>query len=110
MIWHPMVEGDPNIDENTMKMIDNVADKIEVQRLVSMGVLVKPSSFGTVEAAPLTAKYVRYLEEKDQGQRAYVDEEIKTGCKGSLTSWSRGRIALHLRVQASFIVFYLEWL
>ena len=59
MIWHPMVEGDPNIDENTMKMIDNVADKIEVQRLVSMGVLVKPSSFGTVEAAPLTAKYVR---------------------------------------------------
>ena len=64
MIWHPMVEGDPNIDEDTMKQIDIVADKIEVQRLVSMGVLVTPSSFGTLKATPLTAKYVRTWRKK----------------------------------------------
>ena len=64
MIWHPMADNDPNLDEDTLKQIDNVADKIEVQRLVTMGVLVKPSSFGSVEATPLTAKYVRTWRKK----------------------------------------------
>ena len=64
MIWYPMSENDPNLDEDTLKQIDNVADKIEVQRLVSMGVLAKPSTFGSVEAAPSTAKYVRTWRKK----------------------------------------------
>ncbi len=61
LLWYPMSQDEPLVDDETLQHLDNIADTIEISRLEGMHVLehegddVDVSSLGST----LTAKFVR---------------------------------------------------
>ncbi len=60
----PISELQPEISENDLKLIDAEADRIEVERLLSMSVITTIDGYSGKLDVPLSAKMVRTWRKK----------------------------------------------
>ena len=82
-VWRPMSEFQPELPADEMSVIDAEADKIEVQRLLSMNVITTVDGYAGKLDIPLSAKMVRTWRKK---MRTEMDEH---GVTTSQLMWMR---------------------
>ena len=63
-LWYPYTDEEPCLDEETMNYLNDLADKVEINRLLEMEVLVKPKDYTGDLGTTLTAKFVRTWRKK----------------------------------------------
>ena len=63
-LWYPYTDEEPLLDEETMTYLNDLADKVEINRLLEMEVLVKPKDYTGDLGTTLTAKFVRTWRKK----------------------------------------------
>lgn len=60
----PYTDEEPCLEEETMKYFNDLADKVEINRLLEMEVLLKPKDFAGDLGTTLKAKFVQTLRKK----------------------------------------------
>ncbi len=63
-VWRPYSEMQPELDADELHLVDVEADKIEIQRLLSMGVITTTDQYVGDLDVPLSAKMVRTWRKK----------------------------------------------
>ena len=63
-LWFPYSETEPDVTAERLAELDEIADNVEVQRLLKMGVLLEPSTYSGPLASTLSAKFVRSWRKK----------------------------------------------
>ena len=63
-VWRPYSEMQPELDADELHLVDVEADKIEIQRLLSMGVITTTDQYVGELDVPLSAKMVRTWRKK----------------------------------------------
>ena len=63
-LWFPYSEAEPDVSADRLAELDEIADHVEVQRLLKMKVLLEPSSYSGPLASTLSAKFVRSWRKK----------------------------------------------
>ena len=63
-LWYPFTESEPQLSEQQMSYLDEIADKVEVQRLKNMNVLQDSDGFSGELDTSLSAKFVRTWRKK----------------------------------------------
>ena len=63
-LWKPSTALEPVVDPIELQAIDEVADKVEIQRLQSMGVIINPGEYNGSLGKELSAKMVRTWRKK----------------------------------------------
>ena len=66
ILWQPISELEPTLDDETLRMIDDYADHVEIQRLTKMTVLCSKEEYSGTLGKPLSAKMVRAWRRKVQ--------------------------------------------
>ena len=82
-VWQPYSEAQPEIHGEQLAVIDIEADKVEIDRLLQMGVITTADKYDGPLDTPLSAKMVRTWRKK---QREEKDED---GQAVSTTAWLR---------------------
>ena len=82
-VWMPISEFQPELPADEMSVIDSEADKIEVQRLLSMSVITTVDGYSGKLDIPLSAKMVRTWRKKTKTE---TDEH---GVTTSQLMWMR---------------------
>ena len=82
-VWMPMSEFQPELPADEMSVIDAEADKIEIQRLLSMNVIATVDGYAGQLDVPLSAKMVRTWRKKTR------TEEDEHGVTTSQLMWMR---------------------
>ena len=90
ILWLPLTEEEPVLDPDVLAMMDSLADKFEVDRLLTMGVLEK--STGTEDSSnygsSLTGKFVRTFRKKERDGQDVLVQKIKIGGQGIQLSFN----------------------
>ncbi|CAK9023370.1 Retrovirus-related Pol polyprotein from transposon TNT 1-94 [Durusdinium trenchii] len=63
-LWYPFSESEPQLSEQQMSYLDEIANKVEVQRLKNMNVLQDSNGFSGELDTSLSAKFVRTWRKK----------------------------------------------
>ena len=82
-VWQPYSEAQPEIHGEQLAAIDIEADKVEIDRLLQMGVITTADKYDGPLDTPLSAKMVRTWRKKQK------EEKGKDGQAVSTTAWSR---------------------
>ena len=82
-LWKPFSALEPVLDQMELQTIDEVADKVEIQRLQSMGVIINPSNYSGTLGKELSAKMVRTWRKKTR----VIQNE--SGEKVEIPAWMR---------------------
>ena len=82
-VWQPYSEAEPDISGDQLAAIDVEADKIEIDRLLQMGVITGADKYNGNLDSPLSAKMVRTWRKKKK------EEQDENGQTVSTTAWLR---------------------
>ena len=82
-VWQPFSEAQPEIHGEQLAAIDIEADKVEIDRLLQMGVITTADKYDGSLDTPLSAKMVRTWRKKQR------EEKNKDGQAVSTTAWLR---------------------
>ena len=82
-VWMPISELQPELPADELKLIDAEADRIEVQRLLSMSVITATDGYSGKLDIPLSAKMVRTWRKKAK------TETDENGIATSRMMWMR---------------------
>ena len=76
-LWKPFSVLEPVLDQLELQAIDEVADKVEIQRLQSMGVIINPSDYTGTLGKELSAKMVRTWRKKTRMIQSESGENVE---------------------------------
>ena len=76
-MWKPFSVLEPVLDQLELQAIDEVADKVEIQRLQSMGVIINPSDYTGTLGKQLSAKMVRTWRKKTRMIQSESGENVE---------------------------------
>ena len=67
-LWFPFSNNEPELPDEVLQELDNLADKVEVDRLLEMGVMCKSQDYNDERGlgVPLSAKFVRTWRKKER--------------------------------------------
>ena len=111
-LWQPFSQFEPELPSERLQVIDDFADKVEIQRLFGMSVLCKHGDYTGKLGTQLSAKFVRTWRKKTRLQHD-VDGHVVSSRPASkdgsgvhglwlvnTTGWMLGMtFTVHLRVQ-----------
>ena len=68
-LWQPFSELEPELEQSQLARIDELADQIEINRLLEMGVITNRDCYNGQLGSQLTAKFVRTWRKKIHKQK-----------------------------------------
>eukprot|EP00435_Cladocopium_sp_Y103_P027254 s2808_g6.t1 len=77
VLWRPFSALEPVLDSLQLQAIDEIADKVERQRLRGLGVIISPSEYTGTLGKELSAKMVRTWRKKSRAIQAESGEQIE---------------------------------
>ena len=78
-LWYPYTDEEPCLDEETMNYLNDLADKVEINRLLGDGSSCEAQGLHRRFGHNIDSQVCSNLEKESERWRDYVVEEIKTG-------------------------------